>query len=123
VSTSIALLQGALGGVFLLILFFAVTAGVVVIGAVTGGALSDKEGEESTGPILPPGTLLAASALGLGVLGAFYSLSLTFVGIMLGMMAYYRGARLLGGVVSALSFAAIFVGYYLGSGGPYQFAL
>lgn len=122
-STSVALLQGALGGVLLLILFFVVIAGVVVIAAISGGALSDREGEDSTGPIIPPGTVLAASALGFALLGALYSLSLTFVGIMLGMMAYYRGARLLGGAVSALSFAAIFVGYYLGSGGPHQFSL
>lgn len=106
-----------------MILFLVVVAGVVVIAAISGGALSDRGDEVSTGPILPPGTLLVASGLGFALLGAFYSISLTFVGIMLGMMAYYRGARLLGVVVSALSFAAIFVGYYVGSGGPYQFSL
>jgi hypothetical protein len=123
VSISIALLQGALGGAFLLILFFVLIAGVVIIAAISGGALSNREGEVSTGPIVPPGTVLAASGLGFAALGALYSLSLTFVGIILGMMAYYRGARLLGGLVSILSFAAIFIGYYLGSGGPYQFSL
>ena len=123
-SVSIALLQAALGGAFLLILFLILVAGVVVIAAISGGALSDRDSQVSSVPIVPPGTVLAASGLGLAVLGALYSLSLAFVGIILGMMAYYRGARVLGGVATVLSFVAIFVGVYLGiATGPSPFSI
>jgi len=122
VSIGVALLQGALGGVFLIIVLIILVAGIVVAGAVFGGALSGGGSEQESAPIIPPGTILAASGLALAVLGAFYASSgFNFLGIMLGALAYYRGARVLGGVVSVLSFATIFIGYTLSSG-AYQFS-
>ncbi len=116
------MLQGALGGVFLIIVLIILVASVVVAGAMFGGALSGGGSEQEAAPIIPPGTILAASGLALAVLGAFYaSTGFNFLGIMLGALAYYRGARVLGLVVSVLSFVTIFIGYLLSSG-AYQFS-
>jgi hypothetical protein len=122
VSIGVALLQGALGGIFLIIVLIILIAAVVVAGAIFGGALSGGGSEQEAAPIIPPGTILAASGLALAVLGAFYASSgFNFLGIMLGALAYYRGARVLGGVVCAVSFITIFIGYTLSSG-AYQFS-
>jgi hypothetical protein len=120
VSISVALLQGALGGIVLIIVLVILVAAVA--GAIFGGALSGGGSEQEAAPIIPPGTVLAASGLALAVLGAFYASSgFNFLGIMLGALAYYRGARVLGGVVCILSFVTIFIGYTL-SGGAHQFS-
>jgi hypothetical protein len=114
---SIALLvQGALGGAFLVILVLILVAAVVLLAAVFGGTLGgDSSNGETTAPLVPPGTIMAASGLGLACLEAYYgSIGFGFLGIILGGMAYYRGSRVLGIVASVLSFAAIFIGYYLG---------
>ena len=114
------LLQGALGGALLVILLFVGVVAVVVAAGVFGGALGGRGGTggedaSQTQGIVPPGTIIAGVGMGLAVVGAFYpSLSFGFVGIALGAIAYYRGARVLGGVVSVLSFAAICVGYFMG---------
>ena len=117
------LLQGALGGALVVVLALALTLAVVVAAAVFGGAIGDRSGEEAAQTIAPPGTILAATRLGLAVLGAFFgSTGFNFVGIAVGAVAYYRGARLLGGAACVLSFATIFIGYYFGTG-AYQFDL
>ena len=110
------LLQGALGGAFLVILVLILVAAVVLLAAVFGGTLGgDSSNGETTAPLVPPGTIMAASGLGLACLEAYYgSIGFGFLGIILGGMAYYRGSRVLGIVASVLSFAAIFIGYYLG---------
>ena len=111
------LLQGALGGAFLVVLALVLIAAVVVIAAVSGGTLGGGDRGQEAAPIIPPGTILAASGLGLAALGGFYaSAGLNFVGIIAGAIAYYRGARVLGVAATVLSFVTIFVGYYLGSG-------
>ena len=120
---TIALLQAALGGALLVVLFFVLVAVVVVMATVYGGALGSGEGKQEAAPIIPPGTILAASGLGMVVLGVLHSFSLLLVGIILGGLAYYRGARVLGLVVSVLAFVRIFAGYYLGSAhNPNQFS-
>jgi hypothetical protein len=121
------LLQGALGGALLVIVVLVLLMAVVVAAAIFGGALEDEGGAgggsaQSTQSIIPPGTILATMGLGLAILGAFYgSAGINFLGIFSGAMAYYRGARVLGVVASVLSFATIFIGYYLGISGAYQF--
>ena len=122
VSIGVALLQGALGGAFVVIVLAILVATAVVAGAVFGGALSGGGSQQEAAPIIPPGTVLAASGLALAVLGAFYASSgFNFLGIALGALAYYRGARVLGGVASVLSFVTMFIGYSTASG-AYQFS-
>lgn len=125
--TSIALLlQGALGGALLLILLFVGVVAVVVAAGVFGGALGDRSGTggedaSQTQGLVPPGTVLAGVGMGLAVVGAFLpSLGLGFVGMAVGAIAYYRGARVLGGAVSVLSFIALFIAYFMG-GEIYRF--
>ena len=121
-SISVALLQGALGGAFVIIVLLILMAGVVVVAAAFGGALSGGGSEQEAAPIIPPGTILAAVGLCLALLGGFYASSgFNFLGIMMGALAYYRGARVLGLAASVLSFATIFIGYLLSSG-AYQFS-
>jgi hypothetical protein len=111
------LLQGALGGALVVVLVLVLIVTVLVVAAAFGGALGSRSGEEATQSILPPGTILAAVGLGFAALGAFYaSTGFNFLGILSGAIAYYRGARIFGIVVSVLSLATIFVGYYFGSG-------
>jgi hypothetical protein len=120
------LLQGALGGALLLVLLFAGVVAVVVAAGVFGGAVGGRGGSggedaNQTQGLVPPGTILAGVGMGLAVIGALYpSLSFGFVGMALGAIAYYRGARILGGVVSVLSFIALFIGYFMG-GEVYRF--
>ncbi len=120
------LLQGALGGALLLILLFVAVVIVVVAAGIFGGAVGGRGGSggedaTQTQGIVPPRTILAGTGMGLAVIGAFYpSLSFGFVGMALGAVAYYRGARVLGGVVSVLSFITIFIGYFMG-GEIYRF--
>jgi hypothetical protein len=119
VSIAVALLQGALGGAILVILVFILIVGAVVAASVFGGALGGEgtspSSREAAPPILPPGTILAAVGLGFAWFAVYYGSSGNgFVGIMLGAMAYYRGARVLGGVVSVLSFVSLIVGHYVG---------
>jgi hypothetical protein len=119
VSIAIALLQGALGGALLVIIVFLLIVGAVVAASLFGGALGGEgtspSSREATAPILPPGTVMGALGLGFAWFAVYYGSSgMGFVGIMLGAMAYYRGARVLGGVVSVISFATLIIGYYVG---------
>lgn len=113
------LLQGALGGALLIIIAFVLVVGVVVLAGVFGGALGGRGGavgeEAQTDKIVPPGTIVAGVGIGLAVIGVYTpSLSFGFLGIAMGAVAYYRGARVLGGAASVLSLAAIFIAYFLG---------
>jgi len=117
------LLQGALGGALVVVLVFVLILTVLVVAAAFGGALGDRSGAEATQSILPPGTILAAVGLGCAVIGTFFaSTGFNFLGILSGAIAYYRGARIFGIVVSILSLVTIFIGYYFGSGaGQFDF--
>src|ERR687889_1156032 len=71
------LLQGALGGALLLILLFVAVVVVVVAAGVFGGAVGGRGGSggedaSQTQGIVPPGTILAGTGMGLAVIGAFY---------------------------------------------------
>ncbi len=122
------LLQGALGGVFVIILAIVAIVAVVVLGGIFGGALQDRgggqggeAGETETQNILPQGTILAAVGLGLAVIGAFSpSVALAILGMVMGAMSYFRGSRILGIAVSVLSLAAIFLAIWFG-GESYKF--
>ncbi len=117
------LLQGALGGALILVLLFAGVVTVVVAAGVFGGAVGGRGGAggedaSQTPGIVPPGTILAGVGVGLAVIGAFSpSLGFGFVGMAVGAIAYYRGARILGGVASVLSFITLFVAYFMGGEG------
>ena len=114
------LLQGALGGALLIIIAFVLVVGVVVLAGVFGGALGGRGGaggEEAnqTGRIVPPGTIVAGVGMGLAVIGAYApSLGFGFLGMATGAIAYYRGARVLGGAASLLSLAAIVISFFMG---------
>lgn len=111
------LLQAALGGALTIILALALIGGAVLLAAMLGGTLVGDESAkaEATDPILPPGTILGASGLSMAAIGAFYSFTFTFLGMMLGALAYYRGARAWGLVVVVLSFVGVFVAFYSGA--------
>ncbi len=121
--TTALLLQGALGGALIVILLFVGVVAVVVAAGVFGGALGGRGGTggedaSQTQGIVPPGTILAGVGVGLAVIGAYSpSLGFGFVGMAVGAIAYYRGARVLGGVASVLSFIALFIAYYMGGEG------
>jgi hypothetical protein len=119
------LLQGALGGALVIIIGFVLIVTAVVAAGAFGGALGGRGGAESgeaqTERVVPPGTILAGVGMGLAAIGAYFpSLSMGVVGVIMGAIAYYRGARVLGGVVSILSLAAIFIAFLLGGEG-YKF--
>ena len=121
--TTALLLQGALGGALILVLLFAGVVAVVVAAGVFGGAVGGRGGTggedaSQTQGIVPPGTILAGVGVGLAVIGAYSpSLGFGFVGMAVGAIAYYRGARVLGGVASILSFITLFVAYFMGGEG------
>jgi hypothetical protein len=61
------------------------------------------------------GRALSVLGLVLAALGLLdESVALDVLGIVLGMLGYALGSRVLGGVVSFLSLAVIFISYYVG---------
>jgi hypothetical protein len=119
-SIAVAFLQGIAGGI-LVILFFIVIIGGLLFATVFGRAFGG-----SRGPDRPPGEpersllparILCATGLGFAVIGAFFiSLGTNVVGLVLGLVGYYLGARVFGVVVIVLSTITLFIGPLIGPG-------
>lgn len=119
-SVTVALLQGGIGGALLIVLFFAVVGGGVLLAAVLGRASGGR------GLVRPPGEpersllparILCATGLGFAVIGAFFiSVGTNIVGMILGVVGYYLGARVFGVVVIVLSTVTLFIGLLVGQG-------
>lgn len=115
-SITFTLLQ-AIGGAFLVILFFVVLGGGLLLIAVIGGRAArspDHSGGER-GRSLFPARALCVVGMSLAVVGAFFvSMATDVLGMVLGMAGYFLGARVLGAVVVALSFATLLIGLLVG---------
>lgn len=118
-SIAIALLQGLAGGI-LVVIFLAVVGGGVVLATVLGRA---SEGSSAARPpgeperSLLPARILCAIGLGFAVIGAFFiSVGTNVVGMILGLVGYYMGARVFGVVVIVLSTITLFIGLLVAPG-------
>ena len=64
---------------------------------------------------LLPGRVLSITGLILAVIGAFFvSVAMNGLGMILGMLGYALGSRILGSVASWLSLITIFIGMFFG---------
>lgn len=115
---SAAFVQGGIGGAFLIVLFFVVTVGglllAVVLDRAVGGRTADHPGGGSGGKLLA-GRILCATGLGLAVVGAFFvSVGTDILGMVLGATGYGLGTRIFGVVVIVLSTVTLFIGLVVG---------
>ncbi len=105
-SIALALLQ-ATGGAFLAILFFAVLVGGLLIVAVLGARRQGRN--------LFPARALCVVGLSFAAVGAFFvSMATDVLGMVLGMVGYFLGARVFGTVVVVLSIATLLTGLLVG---------
>lgn len=115
-SIAAALLQG-IGGAFLVILFFVVLGGGLLLVAVFGGRVAPSpEGDGGRlGGSLFPARALCVIGMSFAVAGAFFvSVATDVLGMVLGMVGYFLGARVLGTVVVILSIATLLIGLLVG---------
>lgn len=114
-----ALLQGIAGGI-LIVIFFAVVGGGVLLAAVLGRASGGSSAARPPGEperSLLPARILCAIGLGFAVIGAFFiSVGTNVVGMILGLVGYYFGARVFGVLVIVLSTITLFIGLLIGPG-------
>jgi hypothetical protein len=119
VSIAVALLQGIAGGI-LAVIFFAVIGGGVLLAAVLGRASGGSSAARPPGEpekSLLPARILCAIGLGFAVIGAFFiSVGTNIVGMILGLVGYYMGARVFGVLVIVLSTITLFIGLLIGPG-------
>ena len=116
---SVALLQGVAGG-FLIVLLIVVVGGGLLVAVVFGRAVGESPDDrplEEARQSLVPGRILCAIGLGSAVIGAYFvDIGTNVVGMVLGMMGYYFGARVFGVVIVVLSTITLFVGLLVGQG-------
>ena len=63
------------------------------------------------------GRIICAVGLGSAVIGAYYvSVGTNVMGMLLGMVGYYLGARVFGVVIIVLSTITLFIGLLVGQG-------
>ena len=118
-SVTLALLQGIAGGI-LVVIFFVVVGGGILFAAVLGRASRGSSAART--PVEPersllPARILCAIGLGFAVIGAFFiSVGTNVVGMILGLVGYYFGARIFGVLVIILSTITLFIGLLIGPG-------
>ena len=116
---SVAFLQGVAGGFLVILLLVLVVGGLlvaVVFGRASGGSPDDRPDVGARSSVIP-GRILCVIGLGSAVIGAFFvSVGTDVVGMLLGMMGYYLGARVFGVVIIVLSTVTLFVGLLAGQG-------
>ena len=119
-SITVGLLQGAIGGALLIVLFFAVVGGGVLLSAALGRASGGSSAARPPGEperSLLPARILCAIGLGFAVIGAFFiSVGTNILGMVLGLVGYYMGARVFGVLVIVLSTITLFIGLLIGPG-------
>jgi hypothetical protein len=110
----------ALGGAFLVVLFFVLIIGGMLLATVFGRAFGSRGPNrpiEGSGRNLIPARMLCSIGLGFAVLGAFFvSVGTNVVGMVLGTVGYYLGARVFGVVIIVLSIITLFIGLLIGPG-------
>ena len=115
----VALLQGIAGGI-LVVNFFAVVGGGVLLAAALGRASGESSMARPPGEperSLLPARILCAIGLSFAVIGAFFiSVGTNIVGMILGLVGYYLGARVFGVLVIVLSTVTLFIGLLIGPG-------
>ena len=115
----VALLQGIAGGI-LVVIFLAVVGGGVLLAAALGRASGESSMARPPGEperSLLPARILCAIGLGFAVIGAFFiSVGTNIVGMILGLVGYYMGARVFGVLVIVLSTVTLFIGLLIGPG-------
>jgi hypothetical protein len=118
-SVTLALMQGIAGGI-LVVIFFAVVGGGILLAAVLGRASGGSSEARPPGEperSLLPARILCAIGLGFAVIGAFFiSVGTNVVGMILGVVGYYFGARVFGVLVIVLATITLFIGLLLGPG-------
>jgi hypothetical protein len=118
-SIAVAFLQGLAGG-FLVVLFLVLVVGGLLLAAVLGRASQREEPGRPgrrPGSSLLPARILCATGLGFAVVGAFsISVAIDVLGMILGAVGYYLGARVFGVIIVILSTVALFIGLLTGEG-------
>lgn len=118
-SIAVALLQGIAGGI-LVVIFFGVVGGGVLLAAALGRASGGSSAARPPGEperSLLPARILCATGLGFAVIGAFFiSVGTNIVGMILGIVGYYLGARVFGVLVIVLSTVTLFIGLLFAPG-------
>jgi hypothetical protein len=116
-SIALTLLQ-APGAAFLVILFFVVLGGGLLIVAVFDARAApspDHGGGGEQWRSLFPARALCVVGMSFAVVGAFFvSIATDVLGMVLGMVGYFLGARVLGTVVVILSIATLLIGLLVG---------
>ena len=114
-SVALALLP-APSGTFLVILFFAVLGGGLLVVAVFGArAASSPDHGGGQGRGLFPARALCEVGMSFAVLGVFFvSVATDVLGMVLGVVGYFLGARVFGAVVVILSIATLLIGLLVG---------
>ena len=118
-SSTLALLQGLAGG-FLVVLFFVLLGGGLLLAGVLGRAFGSRGLDRPVGRFgrsLLPGRILCSVGLAFAVTGAFFvEVGTDVVGMLLGAVGYYLGARVFGVIVIVLSIITLFIGLLAGQG-------
>ena len=118
-SSALALLQGLAGG-FLVVLFFVLLGGGLLLAGVLGRAFGTRGLDRPVGRLgrsLLPGRILCSVGLAFAVTGAFFvEVGTDVVGMLLGAVGYYLGARVFGVIVIVLSIVTLFIGLLAGQG-------
>lgn len=115
-SVAVALLQGIAAGV-LIVLFLVLLVGGLLIVALSGRAVGDQGRSVARPSSLIPGRILCVIGLSLAVTGAFFvDMSSGIIGIMLGTMGYYLGARVLGVAIIVICVITLSFGLVAGQG-------
>ena len=118
-SIAVALLQGALGGAFVVILFLVLLGGGLLLVVVFGGRVAPAEGADrrGLGRSLFPARALCVVGVSFAVVGAFFvEIAIDVLGMILGAVGYYLGSRVFGAVVIILSVVTLFIGLLAGQG-------
>ena len=116
---SVAFLQGIAGALLVVLLLALVGGGLLlaaVFGRAAGGSPDDRpDAGARSGLIL--GRIICAVGLGSAMIGAYYvSVGTNVMGMLLGMIGYYLGARVFGVVIIVLSTITLFIGLLVGQG-------
>jgi hypothetical protein len=119
VSIAVAFLQGIAGGV-LVILFLVLIVGGLLLAAVLGRAFQREEPGRPEGrprSSIFPARMLCAIGLSLAVVGVLsVDVATDVLGMILGAVGYYLGARVFGVVIVVLSTVTLFIGLLIGEG-------
>ncbi len=115
-SIAVALLQGIAAGL-LIVIFLALLLGGLFAVTLSARAVGGQGGSATRPSSLIPGRILCVIGLSLAVTGAFFvDMSSGIIGMMLGAMGYYLGARVLGVAIIVICMVTLSFGLVAGQG-------